>query len=310
MRISAVVCTNRRAEVLHRALESLASQTLDHSEFEVIVVFDQRDAETAGVVNDYEDELINLHRVDDDGRGLSNARNVGYEEADGEYVAFIDDDARADHDWLEAYLRSFDDLTPTPDCMGGPVRPEFESAVPRWMPSSFPGLPIRDFGDEPRWLSFPEDRVIGTNMAFPRRFLEETGGFPTDLGRKHGTLLSNEETVLQAKAAKGSGIFYDPAAGVEHLIPAKRMTMRYLLARHYWQGISDCRVDPATYAATDEPVGRSLREGLPRAVRVLGGHLLSGELKSYVMAGFWFAYIAGYVRERVAKVSRPVLARP
>lgn len=304
MRISAVVCTHRRPDVLHRSLRSLtaAAQTLSPSAYEVIVVFDHRDDETAAVVDEYEDDIATLERRHDDGRGLSHARNVGFEAAEGEYVAFLDDDASADPGWLNAHLRTFETVSPTPDCVGGPVRPAFEKDVPWWMPPSLPGLPVRDFGEEERWLSFPDERIIGANMAYPREFLVDAGGFPTDLGRKDGTLLSNEETVLQAAAATGAGIYYQPDAGVDHFIESRRLTVRYLLERHYWQGISDCRVDPAAVAETgDEGSGRSLLEGIPRAARVMSSLLLSGEASSYVMAGLWTAYIAGYARERIVR---------
>jgi glycosyltransferase involved in cell wall biosynthesis len=301
MKISAVVCTYQRPDILHRSLRSLAAQTLSPSAYEVIVVFDRTDDETGAVVDEYETDIDNLERCHDDGRGLSHARNVGFEAAEGEYVAFLDDDASADPEWLNSHLRTFETVSPTPDCVGGPVRPEFETAVPWWMPPSLPGLPVRDFGEEARWLTYPDERVIGANMAYPRQFLVDAGGFPTDLGRKDGTLLSNEETVLQAASAAGAGIYYQPDAGVDHFIESRRLTLRYLLERHYWQGISDCRVDPATVAETgDESSGRSIRESVPRAVGVFSDLLLSGEASSYVMAGLWTAYIVGFARERFA----------
>lgn len=307
MRISAVICTYRRPDVLHRALRSLTAdaQTLSRSAYEVIVVFDRTHEETASVIDEYEDEIDTLKRYHDDGEGLSHARNIGFEAADGEYVAFLDDDASADPSWLEAHLRTFERVSPTPDCVGGPVRPDFETPVPWWMPPSLPGLAVRDFGEEARWLNFPNECVIGANMAYPREFLIDTNGFPTDLGRKNGTLLSNEETVIQALSATGSGIYYQPDAGVDHLIESYRLTLRYLLERHYWQGISDCRVDPAAVAETgDESSGRSLREGIPRAFTVFGGLLLSGEVSSYIMISLWTAYILGFTREQIADAVR------
>jgi glycosyltransferase involved in cell wall biosynthesis len=302
MRMSVVVCTYQRADVLARSLGSLTDQTLSDDAYEVLVVYDQQDVETGATVDEYAPDLPNLRRLNDDGQGLSYARNVGYRAADGEYVAFLDDDASAHPGWLAAYLETFNRVTPTPDCIGGAVRPDFEKPVPWWVPPSLPGIPVRDLSGEPRWIDFPDETVIGANMAFPRSFLVETGGFPTNLGRKDGTLLSNEETVVQAAAAAGNGIYYHPDAWVNHLIEGFRLTPTYLVRRHYWQGISDCRMDPKRVADTEsEAEGRSLREGIPRAISVIGGLLLSGKVSSYVMAALWACYSVGYARERVAQ---------
>ncbi|TKX79399.1 glycosyltransferase family 2 protein [Halorubrum sp. SD626R] len=305
MRISTVVCTYKRPDILHRSLKSLATQTLSSSNYEVIVVFDKNDVETAAVIDEHATDIPNLELCHDEGRGLSYARNIGFNAAEGEYVAFLDDDANAEPEWLETLLHTFETVSPTPNCVGGPVRPDFETEVPWWMPSSLPGLPVCMFGDEARWLSFPDEQIIGANMAYPRQFLIDTGGFQTDLGRKDGTLLSNEEVVLQAAAAAGAGIYYQPDAGVDHFIGSHRLTLRYLVSRHYWQGISDCRVDPSTATeATDKQRGRSLREGVPRAIRVLGSKLFSGNVSSCVMVGLWTAYIVGYLRERLMNIIR------
>jgi glycosyltransferase involved in cell wall biosynthesis len=302
---SVVICTYQRPKILPRSLGGLTEQTIPDDEFEVLVVFDDSDTETAGVVQEYTARLPTVRMLDDDGRGLSHARNVGYEAAAGEYVVFLDDDGSPNPDWLATYREVFGEVTPTPDCVGGPVRPEFEESKPWWFPPGNPGLPVWEPNSEPRWVEYPDEAVIGANMAYPRSFLQQTGGFPTDLGRKDGTLLSNEETIFQAQAAVGNGIYYHPDAWVDHHIEAFRLGSRYLLRRHYWQGVSDCRTSPDRVGEDGiEGKGRSFREGVPRALSVFSKLLTAGRVDAYVMTVLWVAYVVGFAHERLRRAVR------
>src|SRR5215208_3595511 len=89
-RASVVVCTYNGELWLRGCLEAVLR--LDYSDFEVIVVDDgstDRTAEIAG-------EFPRVRLISTPNRGLSSARNVGLEEATGEIVAYLDDDARPD----------------------------------------------------------------------------------------------------------------------------------------------------------------------------------------------------------------------
>lgn len=300
MKLTAVICTYDRVDVLSESLKSVARQTLATDEYEVVVVYNEDDDASEEYLSSA--SIPNLGTATEDAGSLSAARNVGYQVAQGEYVAYLDDDAVADPNWLESILETFETTNPEPSCVGGPVVGDLERPKPRWLPDSLPGLPVRNLGSEPRFLEFPDESVIGANMAFPRQFLEKHGGFSEELGRKEGTLLSNEETALQVLANRENGIFYQPAATVEHFIPADRLTVSYFLRRFYWQGISDCRVAQLEDSRDGvSPNGRLLGvlSQVPRAIRVVLGHLVSTDVSSHFYGLLWVVYCVGYGREQL-----------
>lgn len=85
--VSVVLPTLGRIERLERALESIASQT--YTTYEVIVV----DGNSSEDVKKFLAEFPEHYQYrQQSGTGLSNARNIGIRAAEGDYIAFLDDD--------------------------------------------------------------------------------------------------------------------------------------------------------------------------------------------------------------------------
>ena len=96
-RVSAIVTTHNRAELLPRAVDSVLSQT--YRDLELIIVDDCSSDNTPEVVAGFDDRRIRSIRHPDN-RRPSAARNTGIASARGEYIAFLDDD----DEWLPAKL--------------------------------------------------------------------------------------------------------------------------------------------------------------------------------------------------------------
>ena len=104
MLVSVVICTYNRAEYLKRCIESLKSQTYIY--FEIIVVNGPSIDETNQVLEKYpEIQVLKQQTLS----GLSYARNMGIKASNGEIIAFIDDDAVADKNWIKFLIDGYTD---------------------------------------------------------------------------------------------------------------------------------------------------------------------------------------------------------
>jgi glycosyltransferase involved in cell wall biosynthesis len=235
--ISAIICTYNRANILQGAIESLIQQTADNGIFEIIVVDNNSTDNTREIVEQF-GNIENLRYVFEPNQGLSHARNRGYLEAQGKYVAYIDDDARADKEWISGIQRILEDLDPHPLVIGGPIYPFYLSDKPDWFLDKYE---IHSWGDEPRFLKRNE-YFYGSNMVFSKDVLEESGGFDTERGVSGETLNLGEETVLfdkiWKKSGNGNNFYYSPDLIVYHLVPPERMSIRYFLKRRFMVGQS------------------------------------------------------------------------
>jgi glycosyltransferase involved in cell wall biosynthesis len=192
--LSVVVCTYNRADMLSTALESLVQQTLDKRLYEVIVVDNASSDATPEVLRGlrarYGEWNIVLAR--EDRLGLGYARNAGVREARGAYVAFMDDDAWADKDWLKLALGCFEYVKPTPFVVGGPILPFYDSPRPAWFKDEYE---IRTWGQKPRFLRQGES-FSGSNIIFNKDIIETYGGFDVQVGMKGYHLSVGVETNL------------------------------------------------------------------------------------------------------------------
>lgn len=175
-------------------------------------------------------------------RGLSGARNSGLAAASGEVVVFLDDDARARPGWLHGHARLYAD--PSVVGAGGLVVPHWEQGMPRWFPPefgwvvgcSYTGLPVH---------TAEVRNPIGANMSFRREALVAAGGFSEELGRVGRHPVGCEETELSiriARLAPTARILHEPAAVVEHDVPADRSRSAYFWRRCWSEGRSKAKV--------------------------------------------------------------------
>lgn len=241
-----MICTYNRPDLLEKTIRSLQSQTISLSKFEILVVHTGEVPETTEVLEKLQEEISNLRVLTESGgksSGLAHARNLGFQAAEASIVHYLDDDVTASPNLLSNMCDTFDDVSPTPICVGGQVLPDPDGPYPKYYPETNPGLAICNLSIGPQYIDFPNESVIGANIAFTKSFLQQMGGFPEDLGRQRGGLLSNEETRLLYEANERVGVYYQPNASVSHFIPEDRLRWRYVIRRFYWEGISEWRMD-------------------------------------------------------------------
>jgi len=188
-------------------------------------------------------------------RGVAGARNTGWQAAKGEIVAFLDDDAYPEEDWLEKLVAPIEE-NPNVAAAGGWIEPTGDN-VPAWYPTEFYWV----FGCSWAGLSGRKTlrNPIGASMAWRRSTLETVGGFTTEIGRARESLLSAEtsgaveattdrlfaglygceETIAGMRAREaGNIVFHAESSVAHHYVGTERVCLRYLLRRCWGEGIS------------------------------------------------------------------------
>lgn len=231
--VSVIVCTYNRADLLPGCLESLVAQTANKKDYEVIVVNNNSTDSTQEIAEAFAAREPNFRVVIEIAQGLSHARNRGFREARTEYVAYIDDDAKAEPDWIERALRIVEEQSP--DIFGGSIYPFYLTEKPPWFKDAYE---IRQTTERPMELK-DKDYISGSNIFFRRPLLESVGGFDSNLGMKGKRLSYGEETavIVQVRQSQPDAlIFYHPNLRVKHLTPAEKMRVSYFLRSRFAVG--------------------------------------------------------------------------
>ncbi|MEP2531964.1 glycosyltransferase [Shimia sp.] len=244
--VSVVICaySTERLEILRKAIQSVQSQI--YQPLEIVVVIDHNPILLATLVTEFSD----VNFVENEGsKGLSDARNTGVGQAKGEVVAFLDDDAIAEQNWLSRLADAYADQTVA--AVGGGITPEWPYARPFWFPEEFDWVIGCSYRGLPTTAG-PVRNLIGCNMSMRRSFLESAGGFRTDFGRVGNDGAGCEETELFIRghqACPDAKVWYDPEARVRHQIAQSRTRWNYFRSR--------CRAEGRAKANMTRFVGKS-----------------------------------------------------
>jgi glycosyltransferase involved in cell wall biosynthesis len=208
--VSIVVITRNRAPWLRTCLEHLYRQ--DYAPFEIVVVDSSSNEETQIVLDGF--PLVKRVRILDGCNNMPQARNQGLEVAQGDIVAFIDDDCYVHDGWLSHLLAHYAD--PEVGGVGGrivdPTRPPRGQGV---------GI-IRFDSPEKIIANFVVDtgspievqHLCGGNMSFRRGIFEQVGGFDP----RYGGTNNLEETDFCIRVwTKGWKLIYEPEAVADHM---------------------------------------------------------------------------------------------
>lgn len=233
--ISVIVCTHNRVDLLVDVLRTLCEQTLAAFHYEVVVVDNNSVDNTRRATEEFCCRYPNVRYCLETQQGLSHARNLGWREAQGMYVAYIDDDCKVPEQWLsiakDIIKRVF------PGVFGGPFYAFFNTPKPRWYKDSYGSHePFK----EARILNEKECvNIFGGNMFFCRTLLEKLNGFDTGLGMSGKKIAYGEETALLKHISvtmPDQLFYYDPALYVYHLVQAKKMTMLRIMRERFVRG--------------------------------------------------------------------------
>lgn len=108
LKISVVLPTYKRPDLLRKCLHQLANQTFDKTEYEIVIVSDGPDDASEQLVSEMSRSGNNLHFFAQAAKkGPAAARNLGWQKANAPLIAFTDDDCLPDASWLKNILTHY-----------------------------------------------------------------------------------------------------------------------------------------------------------------------------------------------------------
>lgn len=220
--ISVVVCTYNGSARIRECCERV--QRLDYPDFETIVVDDGSDDDTAAIAASFGFRVVRAEQNE----GLGSARNRGLAAATGDIIAYIDDDAFPDKDWLRYLAFCFSGS----DCVavGGPnVTPPDDGRFARCVAHA-PGNPAHVLRTDTQAEQLP-----GCNLAIRRPALAEVGGFDAQF-RTAG----DDVDICLRLRERGWALGYCPAAMVWH---RRRGTLTAFLAQQAGYGAAEALLE-------------------------------------------------------------------
>jgi glycosyltransferase involved in cell wall biosynthesis len=215
--ITVVVCTRNRTDLLNQCLISL--QKLDHPRYEILVVDNAPDN------NDTEKlaEKFNVRYIRENKPGLDRARNRGIIESSFPIIAFTDDDARPDSNWLNVIAENFcmEDVM----AVTGFVAPaELETHAQQMFEWSYGGMGHgftkkvfngKNMSSESRLAA--SGFGVGANMAFRKDWFDKAGYFDSALDVGTPSSGGGDIEMFHRVVAKNGVLVYDPNMLVWHL---------------------------------------------------------------------------------------------
>lgn len=194
LRVSVIIPTHNRRELLLQLLESLLRQTLPREEFEIIVVCDGVTDGTPDKVRELAQKHSHLRLVEQTQGGPAAARNAGAKSAKAGLLAFTDDDCVATPEWLRAIIEPFDRI----DVVAVEGRTSSIEA-------EFTPLTHQVVGEG------KSNTMPTCNAACRREAFEQLGGFAVEFPFPH-----NEDADLAWRLEQRGIIFYEAKAVIIH----------------------------------------------------------------------------------------------
>ncbi|WP_425392307.1 glycosyltransferase family 2 protein [Ekhidna sp.] len=230
-RLTVIICTYNRKDLLKECLNSLTRQK--RKDFDTLVINNNCTDSTSEVVSQFAD-LLNIQEIFEENQGLSYARNTGYREAQTEWVAYLDDDAKAKEDWIERIYTTI--KTQSFEGFGGVYLPWYLYGKPKWYKDRYASN-SHFFKKKGIHALSGIQFISGGNAIFRRDILLESSGFPLELGMSGNELKYGEEIILQRELInKGYSLGVNTELIIYHLVPKYKLNVSFFLESYKRKG--------------------------------------------------------------------------
>jgi succinoglycan biosynthesis protein ExoM len=225
--ICVCICTYRRAQLLKRLLEGLGSQATDGQfTYSIVVVDNDRLRSAEPVVSDFgRTSSIPVRYFVEPQQNIAMARNKAVEHAEGNYVAFIDDDEFPTQDWLLTLLGACRQYGV--DGVLGPVNPHFDEEPPKW-------IRLGKFWQRP---TYPTGTIIDGMKGRTGNVLLKKEVFPAGSGPFRPEFRSGEDQDFFTRMIDNGHVFiWCNEAVAYEVVPPIRWKRSFILKRSLFFG--------------------------------------------------------------------------
>jgi len=226
--ITVCICTFKRPELLKQLLERLECQQTEDLFTYSVVVADNDAAQSAQpvVVAHAASARIPVTYCTEPQQNIAMTRNKALQHADGDYIAFIDDDEFPVDDWLCVLFKTLTGFRV--DGVLGPVKPYFESTPPEWVKQGrFFERPTYPTGHRLNWA---ETRT--GNVLFCRKILDSCDpAFRTEFDTA-----GEDMDFFRRMMEKGCKFIWCDEGIVYEVVPPSRCSRSFLLKRALLRG--------------------------------------------------------------------------
>ncbi|MDR0206453.1 MAG: glycosyltransferase [Bacteroidales bacterium] len=227
--LSIIICTYNREKYIYNLLQSLALNSFPTELYEIILInnncTDKTEEECTQFKQDY--PQVNFRYFIEQEQGLSQARNRGIKEAEGDILIYVDDDALVNKEYLSTYYELFKSDKQV-FAAGGPIIPHYETKPPKWLSYFTKELLTGYLYQGNKIEKFKRRYPGGGNAAYKKEVFDKTGLFNVGLGRKGNNLVGAEEKdIFVRMTALGMAFYYVPNAILYHIIPETKLTDEY-----------------------------------------------------------------------------------
>ncbi len=191
MVLSITICTYNRIEYLKKCLKSILDQTQGSKIIEINIIDNNSTDTTKDYVTELQKKFPEVNYFIEKRQGISFARNLSFEVCKGMFLAFVDDDAVINKNWLEALLNELKNQNEN-IIYGGPIYPKFENEPEKWIDKNYF---VREFKVSDGFLGTIKSKegFSGGNMCIAKKLFLKSEKFNTEIGMTGGNLGLGEE---------------------------------------------------------------------------------------------------------------------
>jgi glycosyltransferase involved in cell wall biosynthesis len=225
--IDVCICTYKRPGLLKRLLDDLIKQgTCGRFSYSIVVVDNDQLESARALVEEFASAApVSVRYFVEPRQNIALARNKAVENAEGDFVAFIDDDEFPAENWLLNLYQACKEYKV--DGVLGPVKRHFDEEPPKWiLKSRFYDRRINPTGTPVSWQEARTGNVLikrevcaSGEMAFRREFRA-----------------GEDQDFFRRKIEKGYSFIWSAEAVVHEVVPPVRWKRSYMMRKALLRG--------------------------------------------------------------------------